>query len=82
MASTAANATWRAGLYEVIFKGSECTPANGGDIQVTTIGVNSQVCTVRDWLQSKTPTAVISCVVESDGASSFDAQFVVNWIVA
>jgi hypothetical protein len=70
------------GLYEVIFKGSEGTPANGGDIQVTTIGVNSQVCTVREWLQSKTPTAVISCVVESDGASLFDAQFVVNWMVA
>jgi hypothetical protein len=70
------------GLYEVIFKGSEGTSANGGDIQITTLGENSQVCTVRDWLQSTTPTAFISCVVESDGAALFNAQFVVNWVVA
>jgi hypothetical protein len=66
----------------VLFKGSEGTPANGGDIQVTTLGENSQVCTVRGWSQETTPTAIISCVVESDGASLFNAQFVVNWVVA
>jgi hypothetical protein len=70
-----------AGQYVVTFNGSEGTPAYGGDVQVTALGVNSQVCTVDFWSQAKAPAAHISCVVESDGASLFDAQFTVNWVV-
>jgi hypothetical protein len=69
------------GQYEVVFTGSEGTSANGGDVQVSAIGENGQVCTVDDWDQAKTPAAFLTCAVEADGAAPFDTQFVVNWVV-
>lgn len=70
------------GQYEVLFSHSEGNPANGGDVQVSAVGENAQECNVELWEQGKTPAVIVDCAAESDGATLYNVEFVVNWVVA
>ena len=67
------------GFFGVTFKGSEGSPANGGDVQANSVGDADVQCCADGWTQSENPVATVVCYNEF--GVPHDSAFEVNWVV-
>ena len=68
------------GRYEVALVGSQGNRSNGGDVQVSAVGVTGRHCISDGWSAGLTPIADVECY-DSSGHLA-DAHFAVDWVVA
>jgi hypothetical protein len=72
------------GAYSVfpggIIGSSGAPPANGGDVQVSTVGSNDLHCYVVSWATGITPDALVNCV--SNSGAPADSPFTIQWLVS
>jgi len=69
------------GEYKVTLAGSGGRyRANGGDVQVSSVGTHDDHCQTLGWVQGKTPVAYVQCF--TNGGVTTNSPFTIEWVVA